>query len=521
MNKKTGCGVFFVLVCLAMAFFMPERVNAQAVATLPTKAPEPAELEFADILEQKFGYVPHSGAYKATVGTIFSDVDVFMSALDFNTVKMQKWFSYAGVDENGISMGYAAKLGSIYLGISYGGSLIDEVLRRITNQEVLTLRKRDEMEKNSSGDNPAKSELYDSEGGSIKGTAASENTIGIVFGSGGFGLKLGFAAFMQSRKLGSEEGWNHEQDYEHAFESSLKPSLELGFNFPVGSARAKIALRGAYDMHQYFSETGETFYYTKTDNDGVITLQSSFVRKVVYQDFTEPSGGFTLGFGFGEGKNVRTEFDLVGDVVYRTYQNNEQDGILTMWGIADEDTDVVAPEILDLRISGYPVFTLQSDVSKRLTVGAKLRLAIEHNIFTISQLLYNFEPGDPEDPGSEKIRAPDPYSTVKIDYSYLSIIPELGIGTKFMLWPDHFSLHSGFGIDLFSYTETILTRTATEDSVDNESTKTVKELGLPTTKITAGLTLNFTTDMALDLLAITSGLDINATKLTILLTINK
>jgi hypothetical protein len=421
---------------------------------------------------------------------------------------MQKWFSYAGVDEKGINLGYAVKLGSAYLGVSYGGSLIDELLRRITNQDILTLQKRDEIRKDSSGTS-AKPGLVDAEGKPIEGITTSENTVGLIFGTGVFGLKLGFAAYLEGREIGSND-----QSYEQAFESSLKPSLELGWNFPVGSVRTKIAIRGAYDMHQYISVTGETFYYMPA-----ATIESSFIRKEVYQDFTEPSGGLTLGFEFGLGGNTRAEFDLIGDAAYRIYRSNEKDGIMTTWKITDAvvtppistNTEVTAPEIFDLRILGNPVFGLTSDVSDRLTIGARINLAIGYDIFTISQSL-----NDIDESGNKT-----PVSAVKISDSRLSVTPEMGIGTRFTLWPDHFSMHAGFGIDLFSYSETISARITTIDGVDTETTDTLKVLDLPTTKITAGLTLNLTTDMALDLLAITSGLDIDATKLTILLTLTK
>jgi hypothetical protein len=447
------------------------------------------------------------------VGTINSNVDLFMSVLDFSSMKMQKWFSYAGVDEKGINLGYAVTLGSAYLGVSYGGSLIDELLRRITNQDILTLQKRDEIRKDSSGTS-AKPGLVDSEGKPIEGITTSENTVGLIFGTGIFGLKLGFAAYLEGREIGSDN-----QNYEHAFESSLKPSIELGWNFPVGSVRTKIALRGAYDMHQYISVIGETFYYMPST-----AIESSFVRREVYQDFTEPSGGLTLGFEFGLGRNTRAEFDLIGDAAYRIYRSNEQDGVITTWKITNtvvtpstsENTDVAAPEIFDLRISGNPVFAVTSDVSDRLTIGARFNLAIGYDIFTISQSLNNFSV-DPAT-GSKIVT---PVSTVKISDSRLTVTPELGFGTKFTLWPDHFSLHAGFGIDLFSYSETVSARIRTIGGIDTETTNTLKILDLPATKITAGLTLNLTTDMALDLLAITSGLDIDATKLTILLTFTK
>jgi hypothetical protein len=503
-----------------MTVLMAGGVNAQETPTLPAEGPAPVTIEFEDMPETKAGYTPHSGTYKATVGTIASDVDVFMSVLDFNAVKMQNWFSYAGVDEKGINLGYAAKLGPTYLGISYGGSLIDEVLRRITNQDILTLQKRDEIKKGPGGISTTPG-LVDAEGKTIEGITTSENTVGLIFGAGGiFGLKIGFAAHLEGRETGSEE----ELNYQHAFESSLKPSLELGWNIPIGSVRTKLALRGAYDMHQYISVTGETFFYTEKDADDNILIKSSFVRKDVYQDFTEPSGGFTLGFEFGLGRNTRMEIDLIGDMIYRTYRSNEQDGIMTAWKIMNtvatppvsENTDVTAPEIFDLRISGNPVFALRSDVSDKLTIGAKISLAVGYDVFTISQSL-NSITTDPDT--GEKINTP--VLTVKISDSRLSIIPELGIGTRFTLWPDHFSMHAGFGIDLFSYNETTSNRVKTIGGVDAETTNTLKILELPATKITAGLTLNLTADMALDLLAITSGMDIDATKLTILLTLNK
>jgi hypothetical protein len=511
MNNNVNKAVFFLFTCLAMTVFAVMGANAQV--NLPTSGPEPSEIEFADMPGETAGYSPHSGTYRGTVGTISSDVDVFMSVLDFSAVKMQKWFSYAGVDEKGVNLGYAAKLGPAYLGVSYGGSLIDELVRRITNQDILTLQKRDEIKKDSSGTSTTPG-LVDTEGKKIEGITTSENTVGLVFGAGVFGLKLGFTAYLQGREVGSEE----QNNYEHAFESSLKPSLELGWNFPIGSVRTKIALRGAYDMHQYISKTEEPFFYQNND-----TIESSLVYREVYRDFTEPSGGFTLGFEFGLGENSRAEFDLIGDAAYRMYRSNEQDGVMTTWKIEDssspndpKNTDITAPEIFDLRVSGNPVFALTNNISDRFTVGAKISLAIGYDIFTISQSLNNFT----LDPATG-VKNNTLVSTVKIGDSRMSVTPELGIGTKFTLWPDHFSMHAGFGIDLFSYTETVSTHTTTQSGVTTESTDTLRILDLPATKITAGLTLNLTADMALDLLAITSGLDIDATKLTILLTLNK
>ncbi|MDR2052851.1 MAG: hypothetical protein LBP80_05495 [Treponema sp.] len=512
MNNNTNGAAFFVFICLAMTIFAVTGANAQV--NLPTTGPEVKEIESSDILGEISGYTPHSSLYKGTMETMTSNVDVFMSALDFSDVKMQKRFFYGGIDENGVNLGYAQKLGSAYLGISYAGSLIDEVLRRMTNQEILTLQKRETIKKDSSGTSTTP-KLVDTDGQGIEGITTSENTVGLILGAGVFGLKLGFSSYMQGREIESEN-----QNYEHSFESSLKPSLELGWNFPIGSVQTKIALRGAYDMHQYISITGDTIYFMPA-----AAIESSFVKKEMYQDFTEPSAGFTLGFGFAVGKNTRAEIDLIGDAAYRMYKSNERDGILTTWGITDTNssttpvttnTDITAPEIFDLRISGSPVFALTKNVSDMLTIGGKLDVAIGYDIFTISQSVNEFTidaiTGD---------KSLIPVSDVTISDSRLSITPKLGIGTKFTLWPDHFTMYAGFGIDIFSYSEIISAHTTTIGGVDTEITNTLRTVDLPTTKITAGLTLNLTPNTALDLLAITSGLDIDETKLTILLTFNK
>ncbi|MDR1352758.1 MAG: hypothetical protein LBK05_05685 [Treponema sp.] len=511
MNNNTRSRVFFAIACLWLALFAVGEADAQL--NLPAAPPEPAEINYEDIPAETAVYAPHSGTYRATGGTINSDVDVFMSVLDFKSVKMRSWFSYAGVDEKGINLGYAVKFTSAYLGISYGGSLIDELVRRITNQDILTLQKRDEIKKDASG-TVTTPELVSSDGKKIEGITTSENTLGLIFGTGIFGLKLGFTAFLEGREIATDIV---EED---AFESSLKPSLELGWNFPVGSVRTKIAIRGAYDMHQYISKTGENSYYMS----GASNIGQSSVRKEAYYDFTEPSGGFTLGFEFGLGENTRAEFDLIGDMAYRIYRSNEQDGVSTVWKITDNpnsstpaerNTNIAAPEIFDLRISGNPVFAFTNDISNRLTIGAKINLLIGYNIFTIAQSRSNSVIAD----GEELIT---PVSETEIGDTRFSITPTLSLGTSFTLWPDHFSMHAGFGINLFSFSETKLVHTETKAGGPSvETTDTVRVLDLPTTSITAGLTLNLTTDLALDLLAITSGLDVDATKLTILLTFKR
>jgi hypothetical protein len=508
-----------------MPVFALAELNAQPVNNLPTEKvlPEPAEIGYDDISAETAGYTPHSGIYRATAETISSDVDVFMSVFDYNTVKLQNWFAYGGFDEHGVNLGYALKFSTVYLGFSYGGTLIDGLAQRIFNLDVVSLpEKENEIKENINGSVP-----FDP---GTDGVTRREDTIGVLLGTGVFGLKLEFGSYMQSRELYSRE---QNPNYTHIFESSLKPSLELGWNFPIASVRTKFAFRAAYDIHEYVSNTGDMFYYFETvkedPNDpssgDVLVRNSKFFDRAIYQDFTEPSAGFTLRFDFGLGENTLAALDLTGNAAYRMYtfdeyDSDKEDGIKTVWKITDpvpdvgaiieETTDFTAPEIFDLRVVANPAFSAVSKFSEMFTAGARFNVNVRYDIFEISytknsSTVIRDDNGNVENPVSDSF---------DIKSWYMSITPGLNVGLVFTPWPDHFSVQVGLGMDLFSYRKSEQDHTVNGDTIS-------EEIAGPTVKVTAGLTMNLTPAITLDLLAVATGLDISATKLTLLLVLNK
>jgi hypothetical protein len=104
-----------------------------------------------------------------------------------------------------------------------------------------------------------------------------------------------------------------------------------------------------------------------------------------------------------------------------------------------------------------------------------------------------------------------------------SVSPNLGLGVSYKLIPDHFAIHAGLGIVLFSYREvkTEYTQKNQFSGVSVDNTTTVKDMYLPSTKLGAGLTLNFTETVAIDLMAIMSGLSFDSTKITALVTVKQ
>jgi hypothetical protein len=87
-----------------------------------------------------------------------------------------------------------------------------------------------------------------------------------------------------------------------------------------------------------------------------------------------------------------------------------------------------------------------------------------------------------------------------ITESSFKISPQLAVGTSFKVIPDHLAIHAGAGIDMYT--------------IEN------KTIAMPTTKIGAGFTFNFTENIAADMILVASGLDsVESNKITFLLSV--
>jgi hypothetical protein len=378
----------------------------------------------------------------------------------------------------------------------------------MTNQDVLTLRKEDRIVQEPTS--TYTTSLLDQDNKTPPGETISNNDVNLILGVGPFGLRLGFAEWIRAVELSNEEGiaW----DKEHSFESSLKPSLEMGLNFKAGNVRVKPALRAAFDIHEYNSMVGGL----GIDGSG----NSYWLVRDKLINFYEPSVGLTLGFDFANSDRASAELILEGDAAFRIYRTDDDaDPLRSSWHYGDytvgqtvlpgfpyDPTNATGPIVdqtyqvtipMDVRITGAPRFVYTGDISQRITLGVKAELGAGFGTLNISQ----------EDAAG-----------VEYDYSIteLQLTPDFSVGASFHLIPDHFSLHAGLGLMLFSYQEV----TTEAEIAGTAQPKTInKTMNLPSARFAAGLTLNFTETVAMDLMAITSGISIDATKFTLLLTV--
>ncbi|MDR3249107.1 MAG: hypothetical protein LBT39_10020, partial [Treponema sp.] len=235
-------------------------------------------------------------------------------------------------------------------------------------------------------------------------------------------------------------------------------------------------------------------------------------------NYYEPSAGFTLGFDFANSERSSAELILDGDAAFRLYRGKDDaDPLRSTWYWADSTYSTVFPTFpnptahpvdqeyavtvpLDLRIISTPRFVYTGDISEKLTLGAKVQVGMGFDALTISQ---------------EDIGSVNEYESTITSFT---VTPDFSLGASFHLIPDHFSLHAGLGLTLFSYRE-VLTKTDVNGTSSPEVT--TKTMYLPSARFAAGLTLNLTEAVAMDLMAINSGLEIDATKFTLLLTVKR
>ncbi|MDR1955966.1 MAG: hypothetical protein LBQ30_03850 [Treponema sp.] len=476
-------------------------------------------------------YVPESGTAKATLGALTNEIDDFMSINTFRNVRIQDFMGYLGIDAQGLTLGYARNLGSLYIGICYGGSLMDDLYRRITNQTTDSLLKRDTeiTTKTEHGDSVSTTYgIVDQEGKDVPGTVISKNDISVILGFRNYSLKVGLSQYLQGTYdpdydpkfnervynpftsavlVEKPIGMSNQMQITREFIGGLRPYLEFGGMIYAGSFLIKPSLRLGVDLHQYSrNEPKTTFIFdyvdptaaTKTEELKYILIHN----KDTLGDFMEPSAGLSVGLDFTQDPRIRTELTFDYDLAFRLYSNNKKPLMLE-----SEDIHLLkqtAPteslrggsitEITKLYLQNQiiPAFKYSSDLGERLTLGVKVGIAM--NVAVYQDTAVSYKQAAPDDRG-------DP---VENNTQMFSVLPKLGLGLSFKLIPDRFAINLGVGINVLKYEDTTVVGPHPETGI--QTTTVSKTLTLPSTNLGAGLTLHFNQQVTADLLVMASGL---------------
>ncbi|MDR1029350.1 MAG: hypothetical protein LBL76_00595 [Treponema sp.] len=480
-------------------------------------------------------YSPESGTFKATLEALTNDIDHFMSVSNFYKVLIKDSFAYAGIDSRGLNLGYARNIGSLYIGVCYGGSLIDDLYRRLTNQASENVLKRDIEITTQTEDGEKQNTTHDlvnMTGDEVPGTVTSKNDISVLLGFGNYGLKLGFSQYLQGTynplyKMSEELIVNHPFSYQDSplegpasasspilvrniridqeFINGLRPSLEFGGRIAAGSILVKPVLRVGIDFHQYsITQTGSSSIFDDVEPDKlthIIDTEEGYLG-----DYMEPAVGLSLNFDFSSDPQIQSELGIDYDLFFRLYSNNslpktvkrkETKVIYTSEAkLSEKEIIDTETEITDMRMSIVPAFRFSAPLGDRMTVGLNLGVKIDLKTYETTTVQKKTI-GEPE----------DPVSTTE-NMKQLIVLPKLGLGLSFKLIPNRFAINVGAGINILKYekTETVEDDPTTPEGETGTMTTVSSTLTMPSTNLGAGLSFQFNEHLAGDVLVITSGL---------------
>jgi hypothetical protein len=275
-----------------------------------------------------------------------------------------------------------------------------------------------------------------------KDKKTSDNTLNVLVGTGIIGIKLGFSEFIENTyRSGTTDV--------AIKETSFKPSLEVGVNAVSSDKfRLKPSIRFTWDIHHYDSAL-----------DNVLKL-----------DYSEPAVGVTVGFEFNFGKTTKLSFDIIADAGLRLYDLGE--GATSEW-TRPTQKKYEASAIDDLRLTGSLPIVFSAAITDRVSYGIKLRTDADFNRLRLVQT------------GFADAR------------TRLILTSNLGAGVRFNLLPEHFAVYGGLEVPIFE-NWTVINETWPVDKADEDSFTSKM---FPNVKLAIGVTVNFTKNAALELLA--------------------
>jgi hypothetical protein len=395
-----------------------------------------------------------------------------MDVGEFKETSFEKTLTYVGFETQGITIGAGMKLGQLYFGIAYGGSLIQDLFSRITNQDPSEMSLELDTANGSSTEIPG---VYDGNGDK-PADANNRNEFNIFLGFWRFGLKIGFSQSLtvsqpQGSELSMDVGKSGVQGF--AFENALVPSIALGMSIPIKNKFFIVPeISAQMDIHQFvegadphYENNIPVFYsgYTQMYNEAKVGADLGLIVR-------SPKSEMRFGGGYYLKKRLGSDFDIGGgaEITHIVVDNGVSSTIKSVYENLEQD------------ISPYFLYT--GDVGERFTIGVKVLADIQINDYYITP-----------DSGTQL------YGDFETHEMEIYVRPELNFGGTFNILPDRFALHAGFGLNLHTFN----IKTSENKSLDQDNSSFTETL--PSTRFAVGFTVNLTKAVTVDMLLITSG----------------
>jgi hypothetical protein len=319
--------------------------------------------------------------------------------------------------------------------------------------------------------------VFDSVGGR-PAEANNRNEFNLFLGFWRVGMKIGFSQIMTVAQPQGDDAVMEvgRAIQSFAFENTMVPSLALGVSIPIKSTLFIVPkLSAQLDIHQFVNgddphtiiQNGVSvpdFYsgYTQAYNEAKIGADLGISYRLTGSEI-RVGGGYYL-------KKRMTDFDVASGakITHVVVNNNATETIVSIY------------DNLEQQIVPYVLYT--GAIGDRARIGVKLLADIRFNEYYLT-------------PDSD-IQAYGDYETHAKE---IYVKPELDFGGTFTLLPDRFSLHAGFGLNLYTFNIS-----ESENKSLGQDNSSVEET-LPSTRFAVGFTVNLNANTTIDMLLITSG----------------
>jgi hypothetical protein len=494
---------------------------------------------------------PSSNTSRATAGRIVADIDNYMSYFNYVLPKFDSMFGFGGYGLDGpsiyrdasgeplvhyydtegnpveeyfklgskIQAGYAVRRAGFYLGAWYRGNVA--AAGKVSIEEIMP-------DDSSTGALEITEKAVDS--------LWTDNQLQLLFGFAGMGIKLGFQEKLESRShpvpaeesrtLSGERFRNRIDEYSF-FNGTMVANLGWGMPMVIGYMTLCPFLE--LSLHIYQDNSDKLIFNYYSDNNDV-----SPKRQRIGEGWNagyyapEVNIGFTLEL---PDLNGGTWIPGVSYNLFLPLYNNsyDVDGITgtvngaAAWTTFEEDQSgsitVTTIEISDMYHRLIPSFSYVRSFIERLQLGFSVKTPVSFG--------YRVEKPRIEDWEGNVSNVSDvtpPDTTITL----IKAQPEFGLGAAFQAVPGALNLQAGFSLSI-SYEgvwekgpgKNTLTSIARTTGIE-ERTLTTHELGPLEGRVSAGFSLNFSPEFALDAAFSTGGdFSLTASEFSLLFVLKK
>jgi hypothetical protein len=395
----------------------------------------------------------------------------------------EKFYIQAGFDDPNLAkLGFATKVGEMYIGVSYEGSLFNQADVWDYTEETIDV---------TPPPNPSTSPF---EGKTIKtygipaldGSKRPNHNIGVLFGIQDIGIKLTVETDYQIFDLNEDAivGTNNYKSYKAEYgdvspslkfgfakdltEKGIRPSVELVFSFHTDSIQTNYYEAGTTDPI-----TGKTSYPTHeskrgfatqgTDNFAIIGVKLNLGEYIIY---SKDNFSFSADFDYAFGTTI------CGENEYTYNSPNPTTGAIDIktfkeTGRFDDQTTGVFHNDVSVMVHGIEPSVKVIWDSEKVGLGAKLHLPI---LITDGKETVNniYIETDPTKPTYGNYTLNPDTSTKETIFAFK---PELKLGGVYRIVPDKFNINMGATIGLSSVGVKTVEETDEVQYINNDPTQ--------------------------------------------------